>query len=67
MTQRELRYKLKKANKSNERIRQMAVMLKWVLTHYSTTNDGIWLGWADSMGREATCADIAQEYFKGEI
>ena len=45
-------------------IRDAAIMLRWVLTHYSTATIDNMFAWTDSLDREVTSADIAQEYFK---
>lgn len=45
-------------------IRDAAIMLRWVLTHYSTATIDNMFAWTDSLEREVTSADIAKEYFK---
>ena len=47
--------------------RELALFLRWFTKHYSTTNDGQFLGWADSMGNEATMNQILDHYYKEKI
>jgi hypothetical protein len=52
------------ADIEEKKIRNAAIMLNWILTHYQTTNDGHTFGWDDSMGNKVSSADIAIKYFK---
>jgi len=45
-----------------ESTRDLAIFLDWVLKHYSTTNDGQFFGWTDSIDREVSSADISKHY-----
>jgi hypothetical protein len=47
--------------------REFALFLRWFTKHYSTTNDGQFLGWADSMGNEANMNQILDHYYKEKI
>jgi len=47
--------------------REFALFLRWFTKHYSTTNDGQFFGWADSMGKETTMNQILDHYYKEKI
>jgi hypothetical protein len=47
--------------------RELALFLRWFTKHYSTTNDGQFFGWADSMGKEANMNQILDHYYKEKI
>jgi len=56
----------KPIDKEDEK-REFALFLRWFTKHYSTTNDGQFFGWADSMGNEATMNQILDHYYKEKI
>ena len=42
---------------------QIGQFLNWFIKHYSTTNIDGFFGWADSMDKEVTIADILAHYY----
>jgi hypothetical protein len=42
--------------------KELALFLNWILKHYSTTNDGGFFGWEDSMGNQVTIENIINHY-----
>jgi hypothetical protein len=47
--------------------RTLALFLRWFTKHYSTTNDGQFFGWTDSMGNDVTMEEILNHYYQNKI
>jgi len=43
-------------------VREMALLLRWLLKHYSTKTDSGFVGWVDSQDREVTIDKIINHY-----
>ena len=56
----------KRLHKQDKEI-SIALFLRWFTKHYTTTNDGQFFGWADSMGNDATMEQILDHYYKDNI
>jgi len=47
--------------------RELGLFLNWILKHYTTTNDGQFFGWADSMNNEVNIKDIIDHYKESQL